>query len=56
MDWGFITHHLVEGYQCYYELLFFWISTLLIMLTIQIRLFHTLFPVGLGGGEMQEWK
>lgn len=46
----------VEGAQCYYELLLFWIGSILIMLTIQIRIFHALFAAKATGGEMQEWK
>lgn len=46
----------VEGAQCYYELLLFWVGSLLIMLTIQINIFHALFPARMTGGEMQEWK
>ena len=46
----------VEGSQCYYELLFFWIGSLLIMLTIQIHIFHALFAARITGGEIQEWK
>lgn len=46
----------VEGSQCYYELLFFWFSSLLIMLTIQVCIFHAFFPAKMSGGEIQEWK
>lgn len=46
----------VEGAQCYYELLLFWIGSLLIMLTIQIRIFHALFAAKATGGEIQEWN
>lgn len=46
----------VEGPQCYYELLFFWFGSLLIMLTIQIHIFHAFFPAQMGAGEIQEWK
>ena len=46
----------VDGVQCYYELLFFWIGSLLIMLTIQIHIFHALFAARITGGEIQEWK
>ena len=46
----------VDGAQCYYELLFFWIGSLLIMLTIQIQIFHAFFSTGMTGGETQEWK
>ena len=43
----------VKDVQCYYELPLFWIGTMLIMLTIQIIIFHALFPTG---GEMQTWN
>ena len=46
----------VEGSQCYYELLLFWIGSLLIMLTVQIHIFHALFATKGIGGEIQEWK
>ena len=46
----------VDGVQCYYELLFFWIGSLLIMLTIQVRIFHALFAANVPAGDMQEWK
>lgn len=45
MGWGFITHHQVSEY-----------IPVMVMLTIQVRFFHAFFPVGLGGGEMQDWK
>lgn len=38
------TQHIrVAGFQCYYELLFFWICSLLMMQTIQIHIFRALF-------------
>lgn len=46
----------VEGPQCYFELLFFWIGSLVIMLTVQISIFHALFSTKATGGEIQEWK
>lgn len=46
----------VDGAQCYYEMLFFWVGTVLIMLTIQLRIFHTLFATNVPAGDMQEWK
>lgn len=46
----------VDGVQCYYELQFFWIGSLLIMLTIQVRIFHALFAANVPAGDMQEWK
>ena len=46
----------VKGSQCYYELLVFWIGSLLIMLTIQVSIFHALFSAGVPAGEMQAWK
>jgi len=46
----------VNGSQCYYELLVFWIGSLLIMLTIQVSIFHALFSAGVPAGEMQAWK
>ena len=33
----------IYGVQCSYELPFFWISSLLIMLTVQVRIFHAFF-------------
>ena len=33
----------VEGNQCYYELILFWVLSLLIMTTIQMNIFHFLF-------------
>ena len=46
----------VDGAQCYYELLIFWIGTLLIMLTVQISIFHAVFAAKGIGGEIQEWN
>lgn len=46
----------VDGVQCYYEMLFFWIRTVLIMLTIQLGIFHALFAANVPAGDMQEWK
>lgn len=46
----------VDGSQCYYELLLFWVGSLIIMLTIQINIFHALFAGRATGGEVQEWK
>lgn len=46
----------VEGSQCYFELLFFWIGSLVLMLTIQLHIFDALFTAGMSGGEIQEWK
>lgn len=46
----------VKGAQCYYELFIFWIGSLLMMLTVQVYIFHALFPARMAGGEMQEWK
>ena len=46
----------VDGVQCFYELLSFWLGTLLIMLTIQVRIFHVLFAANAPAGDMQEWK
>ncbi len=46
----------VDGVQCYYELLFFWFGALLIMLTIQLHIFHALFAANAPAGDMQEWK
>ena len=46
----------VEGTQCYYEPLFFWIASIFVMLTVQIYIFHEFFPAKMGGGEIQEWK
>lgn len=33
----------VQGNQCYYELPLFWLGALLIMLTVQVHIFHALF-------------
>ena len=33
----------VDGFQCYYELLFFWIGSLVIMITVQRYIFNILF-------------
>ena len=46
----------VDGVQCYYEMLFFWVGTVFIMLTIQLRIFHALFATNVPAGDMQEWK
>ena len=46
----------VKGSQCYYELLLFWAGTLLIMMTVQVYIFHALYTVSLADGEMQVWK
>lgn len=46
----------VDGAQCYYELLLFWIGALLIMLTVQVSSFHALFANKMIGGEIQEWN
>ena len=45
-----------KGAQCYYELVVFWIGSMLMMLTVQVDIFHALFPSGMASGEMQEWK
>ena len=41
MGWGFIAHHVASGY-----------IPVRVVLTIQDRILHTLFPVGLCNGEM----
>ena len=46
----------VEGSQCYYELLVFWICSVLIMLIIQPPIYNALFAAGMGSGEMHAWK
>ena len=46
----------VKGSQCYYELLIFWIGSLLIMLTVQVLVFHTFLATGISAAEMQVWK
>lgn len=43
----------VDGVQCFYEPLVFWIGSLLIMLTVQVYSFHALFKPA---GETQVWK
>lgn len=45
-----------KGSQSCYEPLLFWIGCLLIMITIQVPIFHTLFASSMNGGEMQVWK
>ncbi|MBQ6274928.1 MAG: VanZ family protein [Oscillospiraceae bacterium] len=40
---GWVKRIREEGSWCYVELLFFWISAVVIMITIQITIFHTLF-------------
>ena len=46
----------VKGSQCRYELLFFWIGSMLIMLSIQIQIFHALFDSNLNNGDIQIWE
>ena len=46
----------VEGSQCVFELIIFWICTLLIMITIQPQIYHALFAAGRTGGEIQTWN
>ena len=46
----------IEGAYCYFEPLFFWISCTIIMLTVQIPIFHLLFPPKIGNGELNVWK
>jgi hypothetical protein len=46
----------VEGSQCVFELVIFWICTLLIMITIQPQIYHALFAAGGAGGEIQMWN
>jgi len=46
----------VKGTQCYYELVIFWVGSMLMMLTVQVDIFHALFPARMADGEMQEWK
>ncbi len=43
----------VDGVQCCYKLPVFWIGSSLIMLTIQVHIFHALFQ---SVGEMQAWQ
>ena len=45
-----------EGSQCVFELVIFWICTLLIMITIQPQIYHALFAAGGAGGEIQMWN
>lgn len=40
---SWINQTQVDGFQCYYELLFFWIGSLVIMLTVQTYIFNILF-------------
>ena len=44
----------VDGSQSIYELVFFWVCTLLIMITIQPQIYHAMFATA--GGEMQSWE
>lgn len=46
----------VDGSQCVYELAIFWIGALLIMITIQPVIYHTLFAASGVGGEIQTWN
>ena len=46
----------VDGPQCYYELPIFWIGSILIMLTIQLYIFHVFYPVIHASGEIQVWN
>ncbi len=46
----------VEGSQCCYELLLFWVCSIFIMLTIQPPIYRALFSAGMAGGEMQVWQ
>ncbi|MDK6567222.1 hypothetical protein QP222_12495, partial [Corynebacterium pyruviciproducens] len=43
----------VDGSQCIYELVIFWLCTLLVMITIQPQIYHALFTAG---GEIQTWN
>ena len=43
----------VDGSQCIYELVIFWLCTLLMMITIQPQIYHALFTAG---GEIQTWN
>lgn len=45
----------VSGVQCYYEVPIFWMSSLLLMLTVQISIFHVLFAVSKPSGEIHVW-
>lgn len=40
---SWINQTQVDGFQCYYELLFFWVGSLVIMLTAQRYIFNILF-------------
>lgn len=46
----------VEGSQGYYELLIFWVCSVLIMLIIQPPIYKALFAAGMGSGEIQVWQ
>ena len=43
----------VDGSQCIYELVIFWLCTLLVMITIQPQIYHAFFTAG---GEIQTWN
>ena len=42
----------VDGSQCYYELILYWAGSLLIMLTLQVHLFHVLFAASMPSDEI----
>ncbi len=46
----------MKGFQCYSEMLIIWLGSLLIMLTIQIDLFHALYTVRVNNADIQIWK
>ena len=45
----------VDGPQCYYELPLFWIGSTVIMMTLQLQIFHALFLSRYSNGEIQKW-
>ena len=42
--------------QCYYELPLFWTGSMVVMLTIQVHIYHAFFAAQMVSGEMQIWK
>lgn len=53
---SWINHIRADGNQCYFELMLFWICTLLIMITIQPYIYDLLFKTKIPDGEIQLWK
>ena len=45
-----------RGKPCKHEFLSFWACSILIMLTVQLYIFHTFFAPDISGGEIQVWN